>query len=258
MRNSKTLEKLRNNEVALSAQIGSAYAPFVGIAALAGYDCIWLDAEHKANSEEQLRECILTATCCDCDTVVRIRKRGYLDHFRPLEDGATGIMVPHCMSAKEAAFAVRNSKYYPVGLRGMDFTGLACDYGVIPSQKAVQHALKNNFTMLQIEDVEALEELDAIAAVEGVDILFVGPSDLTQSAKKAGIYTEKFLDDVYARVQKIVETKDNLWWGTTVSTLEAAQHVYDYGARFINLGGDFKLIYEGFPKLVEAAKKLGK
>jgi 2-keto-3-deoxy-L-rhamnonate aldolase RhmA len=113
MRESKVLNKLRNGEYVLSTQIGSAYAPFAGIAAQVGFDCVWLDMEHKAVSDWQIRECILACSMYDCDTVVRIRKRGYVDYFRPLEDGATGIMVPHCMSKKKRSLQYTTRNFVP-------------------------------------------------------------------------------------------------------------------------------------------------
>ena len=68
------------------------------------------------------------ARASNADCVLRIRKDGYMSFFRPLEEGVAGIMVPHCMSADEAHMAVRNAKYHPMGMRGIDMVGVDADY----------------------------------------------------------------------------------------------------------------------------------
>ena len=256
MRESKVLNKLRNDEYVLCTQIGSAFAPFAGIAAQVGFDCVWLDMEHKAVDDAQIRECILACSAYDCDTVVRIRKRGYVDYFRPLEDGATGVMIPHCMSKSEAEYAVYNTKFYPVGRRGMDFTGLASDYMAAPVDDCVKNALENTFTMVQIEDIEALNCVEEIASVQGIDLLFVGPGDLKQSAKAHGVFSDTFMDETFERVNRAVNTAGNTWWGTVTGSSEAAKKLYDAGCRFINIRGDFGTVYSGLSALSGDTKKL--
>jgi 4-hydroxy-2-oxoheptanedioate aldolase len=192
----------------------------------------------------------------DCDTVVRIRKRGYVDYFRPLEDGATGIMVPHCMSPQEAELAVYNTKFYPVGRRGMDFTGLSSDYMAAPVDNCVANALKSTFTMVQIEDIEALNCVEDIAAVKGADLLFVGPGDIKQSAKAHGVFSDTFMDEVHERVNSAVNAAGNTWWGTVAGTPEAAKKLYEAGCRFINIRGDFGAVYSGLSSLSTDTKKL--
>lgn len=253
MRESKVLNKLKNGGYALSTQLASGYAPFAGIAAQTGFDCVWIDMEHKHMSQEQMRECILACTVYDCDTVVRIRKRGYLDYFRPLEDGATGIMVPHCKSVEEAKLAVYNSKFYPVGRRGVDFTGLSSDYMMASADDCVENALNNSMTIVQIEDVEALECVNEIAEVEGIDMLFIGPSDLKQSAMSFGVYNDNFMSDVYKKVNDAVKDKKDIWWGTVCATPDAAKQMYDLGCRFLNIRGDFGAVHTQFTKVARNA-----
>lgn len=249
MRQSKVLNKLRGGQYVLSTQIGSAYAPFAAIAGQVGFDCVWLDMEHKAVSEEQIRECILACSTYDCDTVVRIRKRGYVDYFRPLEDGATGIMVPHCKSVEEAELSVYNTKFHPIGRRGMDFTGLASDYMASPIDKCIENAIKNTFTMVQIEDIEGLTCVEEIAATDGIDLLFVGPGDLKQSAKAFGVFSDTFMDEVYERVNAATNATKDTWWGTVTGSAAAAKDLYDKGCRFINVRGDFGAVFSGLSLL---------
>lgn len=248
MRESKVMNKLRSGGYALCTQVGSASAPFVGMAAQIGYDCVWIDQEHKAISDTMIRDCIYVSHIYDCDTVVRILKRSYADYFRPLEDGASGIMVPHCMGKSDAVFAVRNTKFAPVGLRGMDFSSLGSDFMLRTPQEVMDHSANHTFTMLQIEDVEALQDLECIVETNGVDIVFIGPADLIQSSKKFGTHTPEFLESVYEKVNNAVSKVESVYWGTTVGSPEAARHVYEKGARFINVKGDFSAVLNAFSK----------
>ena len=257
MRKSKVLDKLRSGGCAFSTQIGSAFAPFAGMAAQIGFDCVWLDMEHKPATESQVRECILAAAAYGADSVVRILKRGYLDYFKPLEAGAAGVMVPHCMSQEEAQWAVRNSKFYPVGLRGMDFTGYGLDYNMKSPEECVEHALSETFVTVQIEDIEALERVEEIAETEGVDILFIGPADLTQSAKKHGRFSDDFMESAYKRLDRAAASAKDTWWGTVSGSAEAAQGLADKGARFINVCGDFAGVNRELSGITEKLRKSG-
>ncbi|MGI5894951.1 MAG: HpcH/HpaI aldolase family protein [Candidatus Merdivicinus sp.] len=250
MRESRVLEKLKNGKAVFSTQIGSAYAPFAAIAAQSGFDCIWLDMEHKAVEDWQIRECILASAVYNCDTLVRIKKRGYLDYFKPLEDGAAGIMVPHCKSAEEAQFAVNHSKFHPVGMRGMDFTGFCSDYMMAPVEDCIKHSLANTFTMLQIEDIEALDHLDEIAAIKGVDILFIGPADLKQSALRHNRFNQNFMEEVYQKVDQVVKSHQGMYWGTVAGTKDSVAHLLSIGCRFINMRGDFGAVAGGFASFI--------
>ena len=257
MRKSKVLEKLRSGKCAFSTQIGSAFAPFAGMAAQMGFDCIWLDMEHKPVTEEQVRECIMAAAAYGADSLVRILKRGYPDYFKPLEAGAAGIMVPHLMSPDEARWAVRNSKFFPVGLRGMDFTGFGLDYSMASPEECMGHALRETFLTVQIEDIEALDCVEEIASAEGVDILFIGPADLTQSAKMHGRFSESFMENAYERVNRAASSAKDTWWGTVSVSVEEAQRLADKGARFINVCGDFYGVSMGLGGIAEKLRKGG-
>ena len=178
MRKSKTLEKLRNGEYVLSTAIAVGGARAAELAGEIGFDCLWIDTEHKPINEETLFNIILGARAGGADCLVRIKKRGYLDYFRPLEDGAAGIMVPHVKSVDEAKEVVRNAKYVPLGRRGIDFAGADSRYMLDNPKENMEFANRETFITVQIEDPEALDCIDEIAALDGIDLLFVGHGDL--------------------------------------------------------------------------------
>ena len=245
MRKSKTLAKIRDGGWALSTAVAVGGSRIAELAGYVGFDCLWLDMEHKPCSQMDVFHMIQGARVTDTDCLVRIRKQGYLDYFRALEDGAAGIMVPHVKSAEEAEMIVYNAKYAPLGRRGRDFAGADSCYMLDNVADNIQCALEETFVMLQIEDVEALNCLDDIASVPGVDAFFVGPGDLSASLGVAGGSPE--LDEAIKLVAAAAK-KHGKWWGLPVGSTQAGQKYLDMGAQFLNYSSDLGAIVREFKR----------
>ena len=247
MRRSKTLEKLRRDETVLVMNPSLTRSPkFMEILGLLGYDCAWIDTEHREFSTDDLYPSLTAARLHDLDTVVRIRKQDYGDYFRPLELGATGLMVPHVKSPDEARWAVRNAKFAPEGLRGLDAAGPDADFitGGDPAAYC-RHANRETFVCVQIEDREALECIDEIAAVPGVDVLFVGPADLSQSLGVPFQFGHDLVRAGFRRVADAAE-KHGKTWGTSTGDPEAFEGYVKMGARFLNIGSDLSCLLQAW------------
>ncbi len=248
MRKSKTLAKIRNGEWALSTAVAVGGSRVAELAGYVGFDCLWLDMEHKPVSQTEIFHMIMGARASGTDCLVRVRKQGYLDYFRALEDGAAGIMVPHVKSAEEAREIVRNAKYPPLGKRGMDFASADSRYMFDDgNQEAMDFANRETFVMIQIEDKEALDELDEIAAVPGIDAFFVGPADLSSSL---GVFGESNSPVMQQAIEKVAAAakKNGKWWGLPVGSPELAQKYLDMGASFINYSSDLGAILREFER----------
>ena len=144
-----------------------------------GYDCVWFDMEHRAFGYDVIAPISLACRHTGTDLMVRILKTGYDAPMRALEFGANGIMVPHCRSAEEARQWVDWVRFPPLGRRGLDGAGADADWGFADTRDHIKHANEEVFLALQIEDREAVENIDEIAAVPGFDLFFIGPGDLT-------------------------------------------------------------------------------
>lgn len=247
MRKSKTLEKIRNGGWALATAVGIGGARVAELAGYIGFDCLWLDMEHKPCSQMDIFHMIMGARAADIDCVVRVRKQGYLDYFRALEDGAAGIMVPHVKSAAEAAQIVKNAKYPPLGARGMDFAGADSRYMLDDELCNMKHANRETFVMIQIEDKEALDDIENIAATPGIDAFFVGPADLSSSL---GVFEKDDKGIMEEAIELIAaEAKKNgKWWGLPVGSVELAQKYLDMGASFINYSSDIGAVVREFKR----------
>jgi len=249
MRPSRVLRKIKNGEVALCTKLNSHDSIAYEIAAMNGFDCLWTCQEHGANDYSAINEQILASKIYDCDLLCRVPKGCYSNYIRPLELDATGIMIPHVMSLQEAEQIVQITRFHPVGKRPMDGGNADGKYCQIPFNDYLQQANEERFTVLQIEDHEPMKELDAIAELEGYNMLFFGPGDFSQSIGEPGNFTSPKIQE--ARV-KIAETANK--YGKiagTVGSLDNYRELVDMGYTFINIGADVLILSKAYKEIME-------
>lgn len=254
MRRSKILEVIRGGGVALITNPSFTYSwRLTELVARMGFDGVWLDMEHRDFDYAQSAIMTLAARAGDCDAVVRIRKDSYADYFRPLEDGAAGIMVPHIKTRQEAEFAVYNARYAPIGRRGMDGVGADTLYGL--DGEDLQEANRETFILVQIEDFEGIDAIEEIVGVPGIDGILVGPADLSQSYGVAG---ELRHEKVLAAQERVAQAcrEAGKWWGAPGLDPDHTRWLIERGAQFIALGSDYGLLFQGFGNLLHDFRNL--
>lgn len=168
----------------LGTFVKSASYQLMEILALGGLDCAIIDAEHAPFSPGDLDRMILAARGGGLPVLVRVAGLDPAPIAACLDMGATGIVVPHVRSADEARAAVAAAKYS--GRRGFSPSPRAGGYGTRGADAYLAAADGETSVWCQIEDAEALDQLDAIATVPGVDCLFVGRADLSLSLGASG------------------------------------------------------------------------
>jgi 2-dehydro-3-deoxyglucarate aldolase/4-hydroxy-2-oxoheptanedioate aldolase len=164
-------------ETTLGTFVGTASPVTAEVCAAAGVDWIVLDLEHGSGGEEQVRDVVPAVGAYGVPTVVRVESAARIRLGRVLDLGAAGVMLPRMESAAEVAEALRHLRYPPDGDRGVATYNRACRFGLDPG--ALDRADDEILTVVQIESARAIEQIGAIAALEGVDVLFVGPRDLS-------------------------------------------------------------------------------
>ena len=209
-----------------------------------GFDLVWFDMEHRPYAFESVSALSLACRVGGADLMVRVPKTGYTSPMQVLEMGANGTMVPHCRSAEEARQWVEWTKFPPLGKRGFDNAGVDCDYALANSLAYIKHANKETFLVLQIEDREAVDSIDEIVAVEGVDVLFVGPADLSLSYGIPMQFQHSLMEKAKDKVANAA-AKAGKWWGTVTVTTEAAQTELDRGARMVTCVDDHFVLVQG-------------
>ena len=177
MRPSKIKAKLARREPVLVTSLALTDASLFELASLMGFDGIWLDLEHHAHSVETAATLMRAARVGTADVMARPAKGEFMRLARLLEAGANGIMYPRCDNAQEARELVTWSKFHPKGKRGIDSANADNPYCMMPLAPYVEYANEQTFLVAQIEDPAALEHVEEIAAVDGIDVLFFGPGD---------------------------------------------------------------------------------
>jgi 4-hydroxy-2-oxoheptanedioate aldolase len=253
MKASKVLNKLRANEIVSCMKLNSSDYRIAELAAMSGFDCLWVDMEHVPNSIDVVEHHILAAKANDTDIMVRVARGSYSDHVRALEAGATGIMVPHVMGLQDAKNVVRMTRFHPVGRRPVDGGNADGGYCLIPFTDYIQQANERRFVVIQIEDPEPMQELDAICALDGIDMIFFGPGDFSHGIGDPGNFNNPEL----LRARKLVAEaarKNGKFAGTTASVANIKE-LRDMGYQFIACGADVLGLAEYFASVVKAYPK---
>src|SRR5947209_16093996 len=141
-----------------------------------GFDAVWLDQEHAGLSVQQIEEAARAARGCGLDSFVRLAATDYATVMRCLEAGAGGVMAAMVRSARQVEEVMSWAKFHPRGLRGVNGTGVDGRYGTVPASEYFRRANAETVVGVQIEHVDAVEEVERIAAVPDLDFLFVGPA----------------------------------------------------------------------------------
>lgn len=236
MRPSRVLARLRAGETANCFKLNLSDARAVEIAALAGFDCLWVDMEHVPNDWSVIERAVWAAKSHNADLMVRVARGSYSDHIRPLEMDAAGIMVPHVMGLADAQAVVRMTRFHPLGRRPADGGNADGAYDGIDFKTYLQEANEQRFVVVQIEDPEPLAELDAIAALPGIDMLFFGPGDFSQGIGAPGVWDHPRL--IEARRQVAAAAQAHGKCAGTVASPATAESLTVLGYRFLSLGAD--------------------
>ena len=256
LRPNRILQKLRRGEVVSCTKLNLSDPRVVEIAALSGFDCVWLDAEHVPNSVRDTERGIRAAQAYGIDAIVRVPRGSYSDLIRPLEMDAAGIMVPHVMSADDARGVARQTRFHPIGMRALDGGNADGAYCKVDLKTYLEHANTQKLVIAQIEDPQAVEALEDIAQVEGIDMLFFGPGDYSHALAIPGQFDDPRIADARRRVAEAA-IKHGKFAGT-VGGPTTLDQLTALGYSFISTGADVVGLGNYFADLAAAFKPLNR
>ena len=249
MRPSRVLEKLRAGGTASCVKLNLCDPRAAELAAMCGFDCVWLDREHVPNTLKDIEASIRAAAARGADTIVRVPRGGYSNLIWPLEMDAAGIMVPHVMSLADARQVARFTKFHPIGRRPLDGGNADGAYCMVPLADYLRQANEQRFVIVQIEDPEPLAELDEIAAVPGIDMLFFGPGDFSHGIGAPGQWDDPRIADARRRIADAARKHGK--FAGTVAGLGDLGDLAREGYRFLSVGADVLGLAEYFRKIVD-------
>jgi 4-hydroxy-2-oxoheptanedioate aldolase len=179
MRENRVKAKMKQGRLALGTYIGIADPAVAETVGLAGFDAAFIDMEHTSFDlgvvEGMIRACDLSAIT----SFVRVPDNNPKTILRVLDAGAQGIQIPHIADVNDAMAAVKAVRYAPLGERGMAGSTRAARYGAVPLREHMATSNAEILLSLMVEDKSALNQLAEIAAIPGVDLIAIGPNDLS-------------------------------------------------------------------------------
>ena len=228
-------------------------AGMIKMMAAAGHDFIFIDTEHGMYDMETVANLSQMALACGICPLVRPPDLAYHLVARALDSGAQGVIIPRVQSREEAETAVSYVKYPPLGRRGAGGEGRIA-YERRGVREAIEELNAETLVILQIESVPGLENVEAIASTPGVDVLLIGPNDLSISMGIPGEYES---DAFKNAVQRIVDAcqKHGVAIGTLGMSGPAMKHWYDLGFRFLLCNSDSNMIAEAAYRDVAAIRE---
>jgi len=245
------IKTLQNGQVTYGIFAGLAATMAAEVAAASGVDWVLVDLEHGAGGEEQVSPTVVATGAYGVPTLVRIEAAERIRIGRALDAGVAGIMVPRLESAAEVEKVVRHFSYPPLGDRGVASYNRAARWGLDPEALL---PVKMAATIIQIETLGALAEVDQIANIDGVDLLFVGPLDLSYALGVAREFQHELFIAALERVLAAAKAAGKPA-GILAANATAAKRFTDMGFSFIALSSDSVLLSQAIIETLEKAKK---
>jgi len=254
MRTNTTKIKLAEGNVVYGA-IVSRFAPdTVEIFGAIGYDFVMIDCEHGPMDLDQVEHMVRAAEVFGITPIARIPDHADSTILRFLDRGVQGIIVPHVNTREEAESITRAARYYPEGHRGVG-GGRAHDYGVgVSRDESTRWVNSQTLVIPMVEETEAVENLDAILSVPGVDVLHVAAGDLGQSMGNPGpTEVRRLMSQVVPKIR--ASGKHVGVGGNSPADAAGVAEFIKLGANFITVSsqGLLRLAGEDFRQRVEAA-----
>jgi 4-hydroxy-2-oxoheptanedioate aldolase len=236
-------------QIGLWSSLSSSYS--VEVIAGAGFDWILLDSEHSPADIENLLTQLQAAAPYPAHAVVRVPWNDMVTIKRTLDIGAQSLLIPYVSSAEEARAAVSYTRYPPTGVRGVAGTTRATRFGRVKDYAKRAH--EEICVLVQVETQGALDSIEAICAIEGVDGVFIGPADLHASFGRTGEIAhpevKPLIDQAIRRIRKAGKAP-----GILTPNEADARRWLECGALFVAVGADVGILARGAESLADKFK----
>ncbi len=234
MQTNTTKAKLKAGETVYGCFVRYPSASLVEVLGYTPWDFIVFDCEHGVMDPADVEHMTRAAELRGITPIVRVTTNQPPIILRFMDVGPQGLHVPWVNSAEEAEQVVRSVKYYPRGIRGL--AGVrASDYAQVPLGDYVQKANAETLITIHIETQDAVEALPDIVKIDGIDVIFIGPTDLSQSYGMPGQPGHASVQAAINQIVEIVAPSDKAL-GIMVPNLDGARTWRERGAQYITIG----------------------
>ncbi len=254
MRENRVKHALQRGETVFGTMVQEMRTPSIAqLLAIAGFDFFFIDMEHGPFDMETVADMIRVARLENIAPFVRVPDLEYYLLSRPLDAGAQGLMVPRVDTPDQVRQVVRFMKYPPLGERGCAVTRGHADLRSEPVKEFIESANRETLVVVQIESKQAIDHIEEMVSVPGVDVALIGPNDLSISLGIPGELTHP-LELEYIEKMVVACNKHGVAAGLHTGSVEQLKGWMDKGMRFIMWSGDIGMILESSRSALKSLK----
>lgn len=243
--NNSMQKKLRQNESVVGPFVKIASPEIVEILGNAGFDYVIIDCEHGPLDLLQAQDMVRATEAVGISSVIRVPDNNPVTISRALDIGVDAVQVPQVSTKEDAQKVARAAKFAPLGDRGVCPSVRAAKYRHIHKDEYFKRANEETMVIIHIEGEEGVNNLDEILSVEGIDVVFLGPYDLSQSLGIPGQVEHPRVISTMESVVEKAKSKGKIV-GAYVDDVESGRKWMDLGVQYISYKVDTAIIYEHF------------
>ena len=235
-------EKLNDKKFVIGPFLKLPSPAVVEIMGISGFDYVIIDCEHGPLNILAAEDMVRAAHLAGISAVIRVRENDAGMISRALDIGADAVQVPQICSKKDAEELLKAAKFYPTGERGVCRYVRAAKYSAIEKTEYFKNANRDSMVIIHIEGQEGIDNFDEIISVDGIDIVFIGPYDLSQSLGLPGQVNHPLVEEKMKQVVKKARSNGK-YVGTFVDDVETGNKWIKLGVQYISYSVDVGIIY---------------
>lgn len=254
MKTTRPLRKrLRDGEVLLGSFVKMNDPSSTEIMGMLGFDFVILDNEHVAMNKESIVNVIRAAENVGMEIIIRTVSSSKTEILQFLDAGANGVQVPNVDSSEEAQHVVDSVKYYPIGKRGFAPSHRAAQYSLRDKQEFLTSSNEDTLTVVHCETKACIDHLDEILKVDHIDVVFIGPMDLSQAFGVTGNPQHPEVQNAIRQIEEKVMASGKAI-GTVVANETEAAELRRKGYQYIAVSSDQGLIIQSGKRILDNFK----
>lgn len=241
IRENKVKAQLKEGESFVGTFVKTTDPAVVEVLALAGFDFIIIDNEHTSMNKESMVNLVRAADISGILPTVRVRENNPAEILQALDAGALGVQIPQVDTKADALAVVDRVKYAPVGKRGYAASQRSAGYGFMNPKEYAERSNKETLITCYCETAEGIKNLDDIVSVPEIDVIFIGPFDLSQALGVLGEVNHPAVQEAIATITRKVRAAHKAV-GIIASDAAQTQRWIDSGIQYIALSSDLGMI----------------
>lgn len=251
MLNTRMKDKLRKGIPVFGTFVKVNSPRLIELYGHAGFDYVILDAEHGTYTFSEAENLVRAADSVNLSTILRIPDCTEASVLHGLDLGAGGVQIPSLTDVNVARYGAQFSRYYPDGSRGLSLDQRSANYGMVQAAEYFRHANDNVTLVMQVEKKEMVDQIEELCKIPQLDVIFIGPGDLSQSLGKPGEYSAPEVQEAIRYVCE-VGLRHGKYVGTIAMNSAQIKQYLDMGMLYMSIGTDLMIFGRALKETAKA------